>query len=276
MTQHLELLSPAKLNLFLHITGRRADGYHNLQTLFQLLDYGDTLVFKTNHSGQIRISGDKLDLAPEQNLITRAAKLLQRDDLGVDIEVSKRIPTGGGLGGGSSNAASTLLALNHLWHCGYSNSALQQLGNSLGADVPVFVAGHSAWAEGTGELLQRVELPQLWYLVVHPGCHISTAKIFSEERLTRDSLPITMAAFFQGASRNDCQDLVIANYPAVAEAIDWLTKFGEPRLTGTGACVFASFDSEGEALAVLQQLPVQWAGFVARGVKQSPVLSALP
>jgi len=276
MSQIITLLSPAKLNLFLHITGRRPDGYHNLQTLFQLLDYGDTLTFEPNHSGQVALSGDDLGLTTDQNLIARAAALLQSGDSGAHIKVIKRIPTGAGLGGGSSNAATTLLALNHLWNCGYSNAELQQLGRQLGADVPVFVGGYSAWAEGIGEQLQRVVLPQSWYLVVHPGCHISTAQIFSERQLTRTSAAITIAAFFQGGSRNDCQDVVVARYPEVAQALRWLTRFGDSRLTGTGACVFAGFPSEADAQKALQQLPGQWAGFVARGLNESPVLSALP
>lgn len=276
MSAQLTLLSPAKLNLFLHITGRRADGYHQLQSVFQLLDYGDILDFETNHSGAVTLTGDDLGLAPEHNLITRAATLLQSGERGANIRVHKRLPTGGGLGGGSSNAATTLLALNHLWGCGHGNTELQRLGLQLGADVPVFVAGHSAWAEGVGEQLSALELPSRWYLVIHPGCHVGTGEIFSDRQLTRDSPPITIAAFFRGGSRNDCQDTVAKRYPEVAKALNWLANFGDSRLTGTGACVFAGFDKETEARAVLDQVPAPWTGFVARGLNRSPVLEALP
>jgi 4-diphosphocytidyl-2-C-methyl-D-erythritol kinase len=272
----LSLLSPAKLNLFLHITGRRSDGYHELQSVFQLLDFGDTLAFEADHSGQVRLTGDTLGLPPEQNLITRAARLLQSGERGARIRVSKRIPAGGGLGGGSSNAATTLLALNHLWNCGHSNSELQALGLSLGADVPVFVAGRSAWAEGIGERLTPLELPPAWYVVVHPGCHVSTGEIFSDRELTRQSPPITIPAFLEGGPRNDCQSVVVKRYPEVAKALNWLAKFGDSRLTGTGACVFASFPSRTEAEAVLAQVPAPWQGFVAQGVNRSPVLDGLP
>lgn len=276
MNNTLTLLSPAKLNLFLHITGRRADGYHELQSVFQLLDYGDTLRFEADHSGRISLSGDDLGLAPGDNLIVRAARLLQSGERGVRIHVAKRIPEGGGLGGGSSNAATTLLALNHLWNCGLGGAELQRLGLQLGADVPVFTAGHSAWAEGVGERLQALELPPRWYLVLHPGCRISTREIFSDRQLTRDTPPITIATFFQGGSRNDCQATVAERYPEVAKALNWLGNFGDARLTGTGACVFASFAREAEARAVLEQVPAPWTGFAARGLNQSPALSALP
>ena len=275
----LTLLSPAKLNLFLHITGRRPDGYHTLQTAFQLLDWGDEMHFSVNKSGKIKLSIQDLGIPDEQNLITRAAVML-RDavadgGLGTDVKVNKVIPAGGGLGGGSSNAATTLLALNHLWNLGLSNEVLQEMGAKLGADVPVFVAGNSAWAEGIGEILTAFELPASHYLIIKPDCDVSTAKIFSCEQLTRSTSPITLAAFFRGDSRNDCQPIVRDLYPEVDNVLNWLDKFGKARLTGTGACVFASFETKAEAEAVKRQLPERWTGFVVRGVDKSPVFPAL-
>ena len=277
MSNSLSLLSPAKLNLFLHITGRRADGYHELQTLFRLLDWGDHMYFSANNSGEITLGGSELNIPPAQNLIVRAALALPRMDgrQGAHVELHKRIPEGGGLGGGSSNAATTLLALNQLWELGLSTTQLQQLGAQLGADVPVFTAGHTAWAEGIGEILRPVNLADSWYLVIAPQCHVSTAEIFSNEQLTRNTSPIKIAAFFEGHSRNDCQDLVRSLHPEVDNALKWLDNFGEARLTGTGACVFASFPNEQQARLALGQLPDPMTGFVAKGVNTSPVLSAL-
>ena len=275
MSGTLTLLSPAKLNLFLHITGRREDGYHQLQTLFQLLDWGDTLLFTPNTSGLVTLSGAPASIPDEENLILRAAHLLQRGDLGAHIELNKRIPQGGGLGGGSSNAATTLLALNHLWGLKLENTKLQQLGAALGADVPVFTAGRSAWAEGIGELLTPVELPECWYLVLVPQCHVSTEEIFSDEQLTRHTSPIKIAAFFEGHTRNDCQSLVRNLHKEIDNALIWLNNFGEARLTGTGACIFASFDNEANAQSACSQMPDQWTGIVAKGLNESPILSAL-
>ena len=277
MSHTLTLLSPAKLNLFLHITGQRANGYHELQTLFQLLDWGDTLHFEADNSGEVTIQGADLGIPVEKNLIVMAARALPRrsKDQGVSIHLKKHIPEGGGLGGGSSNAATTLLAMNHLWGLQLSNVELQAIGAKLGADVPVFVAGHTAWAEGIGEILTPVELPESWYLVIVPGCHVSTAEVFSNEQLTRNTSPIKMAAFFEGSSRNDCQNLVRNLHQEVDNALNWLDYFGEAKLTGTGACVFASFDGEQEARSALSQMPESMTGFVARGINTSPVLSAL-
>lgn len=273
----ISLLSPAKLNLFLHITGRRDDGYHTLQTLFQLLDWGDDLVFTPREDGQLTLSGDDLSLPAEQNLIIQAARALPREPgaPGANIKVHKRIPTGGGMGGGSSNAATTLLALNALWQLGLSNAALQQIGGKLGADVPVFVAGHTAWAEGIGEQLTPVTMPPDWYLVITPDCHIATAEIFSHQQLTRDTSPIKIAAFFEGHSRNDCQPLVRELYPEIDNALNWLENFGDARLTGTGACVFCRFADETSARSALEQLPRRFKAFVARGINKSPALDAL-
>ncbi|MFT4518965.1 MAG: 4-diphosphocytidyl-2-C-methyl-D-erythritol kinase [Halioglobus sp.] len=270
MTQTLSILSPAKLNLFLHITGRRADGYHELQTLFQLLDWGDQLVFTANDSGQITLAGSDVGIPPEENLILRAARLLQNGNQGAHIQLEKQIPTGGGLGGGSSNAATTLLALNHLWDLQISSPQLQELGATLGADVPVFVGAHTAWAEGIGEILSPVDLPTQWFLVLVPDCHVSTAQIFSHDQLTRNSFRIKMAADFAGDSRNDCQQLVRRLYSEVDKALNLLDNFGEAKLTGTGSCVFASFDTQAQALAAQQQLPSEWVSIVAKGVNESP------
>ena len=271
----LSLLSPAKLNLFLHITGRREDGYHQLQTLFQLLDWGDQLHFMPNDSGVITLDGCDLDIPLEENLIFRAARLLQRGTLGARITLDKQIPAGGGLGGGSSNAATTLLALNHLWDLGMPPSQLQALGAGLGADVPVFVGAHTAWAEGIGEILTPVDLPERWFLILVPDCHVSTAEIFSHQQLTRNSPAIKMAAFFEGDSRNDCQQLVRRFYPEVDNALKKLENFGDARLTGTGACVFTSFGTAAEARAAQRQMPRKWTSIVARGINESPIPEAL-
>ncbi len=275
MTTSLSLLSPAKLNLFLHITGRQPDGYHTLQTLFQLLDWGDHMVFAANDSGRVTLDCEGLAIEPADNLVLRAAGLLQAGELGAHISLRKRIPVGGGLGGGSSNAATTLVALNHLWGLHLGTAELGKLGRSLGADVPVFVGARTAWAEGVGEILTPVELPPRWYLILAPDCHVSTAQIFSHRELTRNTSPIKIAAFFAGTSRNDCQDLVRRLYPEVDNALIWLANFGEARLTGTGASVFASFGSRAEAETVLRQMPPAWTGIVARGLNESPVLTAL-
>ena len=280
MASTLTLLSPAKLNLFLHITGRRPDGYHELQTLFQLLDWGDWLEFTPGASGEISLAAPGLDIPPADNLIYRAARLLQdaapaRELPGIHIRVDKRIPAGAGLGGGSSNAATTLLALNRLWQLGLTRGELQALGATLGADVPVFVGGHTAWAEGIGEVLTPVDLPERWYVIITPSSHVSTAQIFSHLQLTRNTSPIKMATFFEGYSRNDCQDLVRRLYPDVDAVFTWLERFAEARLTGTGASVFASFGTEAQAEAVVRQLPHQWAGVAARGLNVSPVAASL-
>lgn len=270
----LTLPSPAKLNLYLAITGRRADGYHNLQTLFQLLDYGDTMSFDITGDRQLKLSPALPGVANDDNLIIRAAKLLQHHchcGLGADIHIKKILPMGGGIGGGSSNAATTLLALNQLWQCGLSTDQLAALGLQLGADVPVFVRGHTAWAEGVGEQLQAIEIPESWYLVVKPDCEVSTAEIFSHKQLTRNSSPITIAAVFEGAHGNDCEAVVRSLYPKIDKALNWLNRFAAAQLTGTGSCIFARFDTRDQADAVLEQVPGDMQGFVARGVNHSPV-----
>lgn len=269
----LTRLAPAKLNLFLHITGRRADGYHELQTLFQLLDYGDELSFDPLPNGDLSLhaEGPTASAMPlDDNLILQAAELLRQEAmdpmLGAAISVGKRLPAGAGLGGGSSDAAATLLALNELWQLDLPEAQLCELGVKLGADVPVFLRGRSAWAEGVGEILTPVELPDAFFLVVTPPCFVSTKEVFSQENLTRNSPAIKMADFLAGRSRNDCEAVTRALYPAVAEALDWLAQFTEARMTGTGASVFARCESRAEAEQLLARLPEPLTGFVAQGV----------
>ncbi|WP_461482992.1 4-(cytidine 5'-diphospho)-2-C-methyl-D-erythritol kinase [Porticoccus sp.] len=275
----LSLPAPAKINLFLHITGRRPDGYHNLQTLFQLLDFGDQLDIEVDSSGVIRVTPTLEAVPPEDNLIYRAARLLQQESgckMGAAIHLHKQLPMGGGLGGGSSDAATTLMALNTLWQLNWSREKLMFLGQQLGADVPVFIFGHSAWAEGVGEQLTKVEMKPYWYLVLAPDTQVSTATIFAHQGLTRNTHPIKIRAFLEQGGRNDCQTVVEALYPQVKKARLWLAQFADARLTGTGACLFARFDSEADARSVLKQMPAPWQGFVAQGVNRSPLLDKLP
>lgn len=269
----LTRLAPAKLNLFLHITGRRADGYHELQTLFQLLDYGDELGFDPLPNGDLSLhaEGPTANAMPlDGNLILQAAELLRQEAkdpmLGAAISLYKRLPAGAGLGGGSSDAAATLLALNELWQLDYTEAQLCELGVKLGADVPVFLRGRSAWAEGVGEILTPVELPEAFFLVLTPPCFVATKEVFSQENLTRNSPAIKMADFLAGRSRNDCEAVTRALYPEVAEALDWLAQFTEARMTGTGASVFARCESRAEAEQLLARLPKTLTGFVAQGV----------
>ena len=276
---YITLTAPAKLNLMLHIIGRRDDGYHQLQTVFQLLDRGDELTLQGRSDNIITLSPEFIGLAHDDNLIVRAAKLLQQASqcaLGANISIDKKLPMGGGIGGGSSNAATTLVGLNHIWQTQLSISELAELGRQLGADVPVFVRGHSAWAEGVGEQLQPLNLPNAWFLVIIPPCHVSTSEVFSHKELTRDSSIIKVAAFFEGGGRNDCQPLVRKLYPEVDFALCWLNQYGTAQMTGTGACVFASFESAEAAQAVLEQVPAQLSGFVAKGVNISPLHKQLP
>jgi 4-diphosphocytidyl-2-C-methyl-D-erythritol kinase len=270
----LILPCPAKLNLFLHITGRRLDGYHNLQTLFQLLDYGDELELSINPSGRIQLTPEFPAIPLEQNLVYRAAALLQKNTgcrMGADLHLTKRLPMGGGIGGGSSDAATTLVGLNHLWRTGLDEDALAELGRQLGADVPVFVRGKTAWAEGVGEQLTPMKLESKWYLVLAPDCAVSTREIFASEGLTRDSIGITVRAFLEEGGKNDCQKVVEKLFPQVKDAVDWLDRFGPAQMTGTGACVFAPFATEAEARGVFAKRPAQLNGFVARGVNESPL-----
>jgi 4-diphosphocytidyl-2-C-methyl-D-erythritol kinase len=270
--------APGKLNLFLHITGRRADGYHELQTLFQFIDRCDALRIEPRRDGAVRRLTDLPEVPAEQDLVVRAARLLQRETgshWGADIGVEKRLPMGGGLGGGSSDAATVLVALNRLWDTGLTEHELAALGLHLGADVPVFVRGRAAWAEGVGERLEPVEIEEPWYVVIDPGVRVPTAAVFGAAELTRDSGPVKMRDFLSGLCRNDCEPVVLARYPAVARAKQWLDGFGDARLTGTGACVFAPFATRRRALDVLERLPAGWQGFVARGRNRSPLLERL-
>ncbi len=276
----LSIIAPAKLNLFLHITGRRADGYHELETLFSFLDFGDTLHFTPRTDEQIVVA-PMPGVANEDNLIYRAAVSLQQHYLthglptsGVDINIDKQLPMGGGVGGGSSDAATTLLALNKMWGERLTFEELAELGIQLGADVPVFIYGQSALARGIGEQLQAVNVPQCWYLVVHPQVHISTAAVFTHPDLTRDSAKLP--EHWQDAPhRNDCEPLVKKLYSEVEKTLDWLLKYAPSRMTGTGACCFAAFESEQAAQDVLEKLPNQWQGFVAKSLNKSPAHTAL-
>jgi len=270
--------APAKINLFLHITGRRDDGYHLLQTAFQFLDYGDELMFEVRDDGQVNRLVEVPGVPAGQDLIVRAARCLQQQSgtsLGVDIRINKHLPMGGGLGGGSSDAATTLVALNHLWQLGFSQQRLADIGLGLGADVPVFVHGRAAWAEGVGEHLTPLELPQSWFLVVIPPCHVPTAEIFSDSQLTRDSQSLKIPAFLAGQGENVCEPVVRKRFPDVDKALNWLANFSPARMSGTGACVFAPFNSEAEAQRVMAQMPGEWQGFVAKGLNRSPLLARL-
>jgi 4-diphosphocytidyl-2-C-methyl-D-erythritol kinase len=266
--------APAKLNLFLHVTGRRTDGYHELQTLFQLIDLCDTITISLRADGLIERPVGPAGVAPDADLTLRAARALQRASgtgQGADLRVHKRIPQGGGLGGGSSDAATTLLALNELWNCGLSLDDLASLALPLGADVPVFIRGSSAWAEGVGERLTPVSLPEAWYVIIYPGVGVSTHEVFQSPELTRNSPLITIRAFFQSGGHNDCEPVVRARSPEVAAAIDWLAREGRAQLTGTGSCVFTARDSAAEAERLAARVPERWMSFVARGLDASPV-----
>lgn len=274
----LTLPSPAKLNLFLHINGRRADGYHELQTLFQFLDYGDELTFTPRDDQAMVLSPSLEGVADADNLILQAALRLAQmhpgKASGVTISITKRLPIGGGLGGGSSNAATTLLALNHLWRLQLSLSKLAEIGLELGADVPVFVHGFAALAEGVGEKLTPAYPPEDWFLVTNPECNINTGKIFAAESLTRDTPRMTMAPAFEGDAsryRNDCEETVCELYPEVKKSLKWLSQFVPARLTGTGACIFGRFPTESAARMIWENKPSGIKGFVAKGVNVSPL-----
>ncbi len=266
--------APAKLNLFLHVVGRRPDGYHLLQSVFRFLDYGDELHFSLRADGAVARANPLPGVDPEQDLTVRAARLLQRETgctLGVDIHLEKRLPMGGGLGGGSSDAATVLLALNRLWELKLPRRELERLGLQLGADVPVFVYGRSAFAEGVGEVLQPVALPPAWYVVLVPPVHVPTPEVFGDRELTRNTIPITIAAFLTGMGRNDLEPVVCRRYPQVAEYLEWLKGFGDARMTGSGACVFAGFSTRSEAAAVMAAKPDSMEGFMAKGMDRHPL-----
>jgi 4-diphosphocytidyl-2-C-methyl-D-erythritol kinase len=275
-------LAPAKLNLFLHIVGRRSDGYHELQTCFQFVDVCDEIAIEVRADGQIRRGMEIAGLPEEQDLCIRAARALKQAaacPLGADITLTKRIPIGGGMGGGSSDAATCLVALNHLWGVNWPAERLAALGLSLGADVPVFVHGRVAWAEGVGERLTPLyppeAPPELNYLILKPNVSVSTAEIFRDPELTRNSAPITIHGFLASGGRNDCLGVVRRRYPEVARALDWLSLFGSARLTGTGACVFLACETLDLAQELMRKVPPGIEGFVARGLNDSPLLEGL-
>ena len=269
----IEALSPAKLNLFLHVTGQRDNGYHELQTAFQLLDWGDRMRFEITDAPGITLDPPVAGVPNEDNLIFRAATALGLPDhRGVAISIEKVIPMGGGLGGGSSNAAVTLLALNDLFDLGYSVDELALKGTALGADVPVFVRGTSAWAEGIGDELTPLELPTRWFVIIYPDCHVSTQEIFGAPELTRNTPPITVSAFFEGPVRNDLQPVVESRYEQVSAAIRWLSDYGSAMMTGSGACVFASFQSQAEAERIAQAAKIEFNVFVAKGINRFTVV----
>ena len=270
----ITLPSPAKLNLFLHILDRREDGYHNLQTLFQLLDYGDQLSFSANKQSEINITSNIEAVAPRDNLVFKAATALQQATdckWGCDIELDKKLPMGAGLGGGSSNAATTLVGLNSLWQCNLSLDQLAKIGGELGADIPIFVKGFSAFAEGIGDKLTPISLDEFCYLVVTPKIKVSTEQIFCHSELTRNASAIKIRALSEELYRNDCQSVVETLYPEVKQVLDWLQQHGNPLMTGTGASVYCRFDNQEEAKQVQQTVPNSWNSFVAMGVNRSPL-----
>lgn len=278
LSRSITVPAPAKLNLFLHITGQRSDGYHTLQTVFQLIDFCDQLTISPLQSGELRLTTKNMPepLEHTHNLVWRAAQLLKQVSgcpYGADILLEKRIPTGGGLGGGSSDAASTLVTLNMLWKTGLTIQELAALGLKLGADVPVFIYGKNAWAEGVGECLQPISLPKHWFLVIVPPCHVETAKIFRHKDLTRNTKNITIAAFLAEGGKNDCEDVVRMLYPAVNETVELLESLAyKPKMTGTGACVFSAFTDQfhaSEALNKLKAINPAINGFIAQGTSFS-------
>jgi 4-diphosphocytidyl-2-C-methyl-D-erythritol kinase len=274
--------APAKLNLFLHVTGRRADGYHLLQTFFQLIDHGDLLHFTIREDGVIERTSELEGVPAASDLIVRAAKLLQAAGtkkypdkrMGADIAIDKNLPMGGGLGGGSSDAATTLMALNHLWQIGMTRQELMTLGLQLGADVPFFLFGKNAFAEGIGEKMIAVETPETWFVVIEPGVSVATAIIFSAPELTRDTKTVKMSDFSRaiiGFGKNDLQVVASKLFPPIADAIEWLGQFGEARMTGSGSCVFCGFEQECKAKEVLNMVPSQWKAWKARTLAAHPL-----
>ncbi|ASF17112.1 MULTISPECIES: 4-(cytidine 5'-diphospho)-2-C-methyl-D-erythritol kinase [Shewanella] len=271
--------APAKLNLFLHINGRRSDGYHELQTLFQFVDCCDQLDFRVTDTPELILHSDMSNVvADSDNLILRAAKSLQQSTGypgGAEIWLDKRLPMGGGLGGGSSDAATTLVALNQLWNTQLSHDELAAIGLKLGADIPVFIHGFAAFAEGVGECLQTVNPAELWYLIIAPDAHVSTAAVFQDPQLPRNTPKLGIDTLLSQSWRNDCQELVVSKYPQVAKALGWLLEYAPSRMTGTGACVFGEFSSQQQALAALAKLPSDMQGFVAKGMNISPLIVRL-
>lgn len=270
--------APAKLNLMLRILGRRPDGYHSLQTVFQFIDLCDYLSFNITDNPDIRLKTPLPGVPEQQDLCVRAARIMQKQGgslAGVEIDVEKNLPIGGGLGGGSSDAATTLLALNELWDLHFPQDKMMKLGLELGADVPVFIKGQAAWAEGVGEILTPVELCEAWYVVLLPDCHVSTAAVFGSAELTRNNDPVTISRFISGWRKNDCLPVVTEMYQQVKLALEELSAFGEAKLTGTGACVFAAFDSEDRAGQVASSISGRWKVFLSKGLNRSPLLDRL-
>jgi 4-diphosphocytidyl-2-C-methyl-D-erythritol kinase len=270
--------APAKINLFLHVIGRRADGYHLLQTAFQFLDLCDRLDFERRADGRVCRQTDLPGVTEDDDLTVRAARLLKAQagvDAGVSISVTKNLPVGGGIGGGSSDAATTLVALNHLWGLNLPVAALTSLGLTLGADVPIFIHGRAAFAEGVGEVLTDVTPPEPWYLLLKPACPVPTATVFRDPDLTRNTAPITIRDFLGGAGRNDCEPVVRRRFPEVGAALDWLAARRPARLTGTGACLFAACDDERQARDLCAEVPAPWHGHAVRGLNRSPLLDRL-
>ncbi len=270
--------APAKVNLMLRITGQRADGYHLLQTVFQFIELCDWITFHPADGGRISLQKAMPGVPEADDLTIRAAKLLKAEtgcEQGVRIEVEKNLPMGGGLGGGSSDAATTLVVLNYLWDLKLPMARLMELGLTLGADVPVFIYGYSAWGEGVGERLEKIDIPEQWFVVIKPDCHVNTKEIFSAKDLTRDSKSIRIADFIEGQHQNDCLGVVRERYQPVKDALADLSKFSEARLTGTGACVFAQFDSEKAAADTYKSLEKKWRTYLVKGVNESPLFSKL-
>ncbi|HPT51052.1 MAG TPA: 4-(cytidine 5'-diphospho)-2-C-methyl-D-erythritol kinase [Accumulibacter sp.] len=268
--------APAKLNLFLHVIGRRPDGYHLLQTLFRFLDHGDTLRFSPRSDGAVRLLTPLPGVAPESDLTVRAARCLQEraaHRVGVDIYLEKKLPLGGGLGGGSSDAATVLLALNHLWHLELPRPELQEIALTLGADVPVFVFGRNAFAEGIGETLHAVDLPSTWYLVLEPPLQVPTATIFGAPELKRDSLPISVRQWRPGFGGNDLEAVAVSRFPMIAAHLACLKTSAPARMSGSGACVFAEFPQREQADEALRQLPRGMRGWIAAGLSEHPLLA---
>ena len=276
-TLRLDCPAPAKLNLFLHVVGRRTDGYHLLQTVFRLVDFSDQLSYILRQDGVVKLQSPIPGVPEDKDLCVRAARLLQQESgisSGVDIFLEKRIPMGGGLGGGSSDAATTLLALNRLWGLNWTRNRLMELGLKLGADVPVFVFGDNAFAEGIGEKLSAIVLPPAWYLVLTPPAQVPTVQVFGSKELTRNTIPIKIPPFSVEHGHNDLEPVVCRLYPEVERHLDWLKQLDSPRMaamTGSGACVFAEFATELAASAALAQLPSDMSGFVARGLDRHPL-----
>lgn len=267
--------APAKINLMLRIVGRKEDGYHLLQTVFQILDWCDWLTFYPLDTDKIGLKATLPGVVEENDLTVRAAQLLKQESgyqgPGVMIDVEKNLPMGGGLGGGSSDAATTLVVLNKLWNLHLPDEKLLQIGLKLGADVPVFVYGYSSWGEGVGECLKKISLPEQWFVIIRPDAHIETGKIFNHPNLTRNSKPITIADFLAGSQENDCLPVVRELYQSVDHALAALSVFGKAKLTGTGSCVFVQFTSESEARKVCSELSGKWQVFLAKGLNQSPL-----